>query len=339
MEQQEQPGAPGAIPEARRSGEPARRDRLVVGIDGSAGGRAALQMALAEGVRRRLPVDVVTAYTLPLPWTGSSPVVVPDTARVRADAQERAQEFVDEVAAEARAAIGDLPPVRVHVRAGSPAQALVDEARGAQLLVVGSRGRGAVRSALLGSVALHCVTHAPCPVLVVHGSAPAEGWSRGRRIVVGVDGSDTSVVALRAALAEAVRQSADLEVVRTFSLAAAWSEVYVDLTPATEELRAEVQRQTDDRVRAAVEEIGASRLQVRTAVVEGEAVDELVERSSGAALLVVGSRGHGSIRGLLLGSVALHCAMHAGCPVLVVHPEDAPVARPAEPATASAAGE
>ncbi|PRW76295.1 universal stress protein, partial [Pseudomonas fluorescens] len=56
----------------------------------------------------------------------------------------------------------------VAVQIGPAAQALVDASVGADLLVVGSRGRGAARSALLGSVALHCVTHAACPVIVVH---------------------------------------------------------------------------------------------------------------------------------------------------------------------------
>jgi nucleotide-binding universal stress UspA family protein len=68
---------------------------------------------------------------------------------------------------------------------------------------------------------------------------------------------------------------------------------------------------------------------VRVHVVEGAPQDVLVARAEGAGLLVVGSRGHGPIRGLLLGSVALHVAMHAGCPVLVVR-------LPAVPATAVA---
>jgi nucleotide-binding universal stress UspA family protein len=65
---------------------------------------------------------------------------------------------------------------------------------------------------------------------------------------------------------------------------------------------------------------GGGEPSVRLRVVEGPAPDVLVRRARGAALLVVGSTGHSELRGLLLGSVALHCAMHAPCPVLVARP-------------------
>jgi nucleotide-binding universal stress UspA family protein len=79
------------------------------------------------------------------------------------------------------------------------------------------------------------------------------------------------------------------------------------------------------------------RSDVHVEVVEGPAHDVLVSRAHGAALLVVGSTGHGELGSLLLGSVALHCAMHAPCPVMVVHPRpERPVEQVerSEPATA-----
>ena len=65
-------------------------------------------------------------------------------------------------------------PVTIEATTGAPGPVLVDAARGADLLVLGHRGRGAVRSALLGSVGLHCVLHATCPTTIVRATAVAE---------------------------------------------------------------------------------------------------------------------------------------------------------------------
>ncbi|HEV7187431.1 MAG TPA: universal stress protein, partial [Blastococcus sp.] len=177
---------------------------------------------------------------------------------------------------------------------------------------------GGLRSALLGSVALHCTSHAPAPVLVVH-PAPADGTVE-PRIVVGVDGSAESRAALAAALDEASRSGAGVEVVAAYDVADYWTDLSTVVVPPPDEGRKQVRRQTE----ALVEEALASRPgpapSVRVHVVDGPAGYALVHRASGAQLLVVGSRGHGALSGLLLGSVALHCAMHAQAPVLVVRP-------------------
>jgi len=91
-----------------------------------------------------------------------------------------------------------------------------------------------------------------------------------------------------------------------------------------EAIRADLQRRTEELVADVVgEEVaagGAPRV-VRTTIAEGPAAEVLLQRARKAQLLVVGSRGRGAIRGLLLGSVALHCAMHAPGPVMLVHPQ------------------
>ncbi|WP_233498881.1 universal stress protein [Blastococcus sp. TF02A-26] len=94
-------------------------------------------------------------------------MVVPTTDEVRQDVRREAETQVAAVLAD-RPDGAVTPRVHLEVTQGAPSDVLVQRARGAALLVVGSRGRGAVRAALLGSVALHCVMHAPCPVLVVH---------------------------------------------------------------------------------------------------------------------------------------------------------------------------
>ena len=139
--------------------------RVVVGVDGSPGARAALLFALQDAVRRGLPVEGVAAY-LPLdPWMDLYVLGrdVPDQARTAA--VERARTFVAGVLAE-----GPQPPpdVRLRVVSGSAADALIQASHGAELLVVGSRGHGGFTSMMLGSVSMQCVLHAVCPVTVVH---------------------------------------------------------------------------------------------------------------------------------------------------------------------------
>ena len=140
----------------------------MVGTDGSVGARAALAAAVAEGSRTGAEVVAVAGYVLATTWTDLSSVVPPTAEEIRADLQQRVERTVDEVLAERPAGAGPAPKVRVEVLEGAAADVLVHAARDADLLVVGSRGRGAFRGLLLGSVALHCAMHASCPVLVVH---------------------------------------------------------------------------------------------------------------------------------------------------------------------------
>jgi nucleotide-binding universal stress UspA family protein len=123
-------------------------------------------------------VEVVAARVPADSWTELYPLVVPPDEEIRADLRSAAEAMVAAVLAE-RPAGPAAPAVRVEVVEGAPSVVLVEAARGADLLVVGSRGRGALRGILLGSVALHCAMHAPCPVMVVHpvedGGEPATG--------------------------------------------------------------------------------------------------------------------------------------------------------------------
>jgi nucleotide-binding universal stress UspA family protein len=137
---------------------------VVVGVDGSACGRAALRFAAHEARSRRCPLVVVRAWSLttaPRPRDGEPGVVPPLSAFEAAVAAAVA----DEVAAE----LGATPGCEVRVTPvhDSPADALVAASRSAALVVVGSRGHGAVASLLLGSVSEHLVHHAEGPVAVV----------------------------------------------------------------------------------------------------------------------------------------------------------------------------
>ena len=128
------------------------------------------------------------------------------------------------------------------------------------------------------------------------------------RVVVGVDGSRASMAALRWAVEEARRRGAVLETVHVFENSPVW--------------RLSVQQQRSDEP---VEHFGD--VEVDAVMVESRHPERvLVERSEGADMLVVGSRGLGDVSQMLLGSVSHHCAVHAHCPLVIIHsqPSDDP---------------
>jgi nucleotide-binding universal stress UspA family protein len=335
------PAQPSGDP-VRDHAPPRRRPRLVVGVDGSPGSRAALGYALTTAARRGADLEVVSTYPPILSWSGGAPVDVPDADVIRDDTAARTRDFLAEVRRDPVVAVVpgvDEVAVSVVVTVGPAAQELVDRSGDADLLLVGSRGRGAVRSALLGSVALHCATHARCPVVVVHPGAL--GRPQQSRVVVGVDGSDRSRGALVAAVDEAGRRGADLVAVAAFDVADYWADLYTMALPSLDEIRADVLRGAEEMVADVLrttEQPGVPVPHVRIELMRGAAADLLVQVAGEADLLVVGSRGRGALRGLLLGSVALHCVMHAPCPVMVVHPRANRASRepaPSEPARAA----
>jgi nucleotide-binding universal stress UspA family protein len=150
----------------------AGRGTIVVGIDGSDFSRCALEFALEEAVRRNADVRAVWAFPAPEYWVGAyglSGTVIEDMS---GELQRTARETVDAVQRERGGALADVA-VDVRAIAGPAAPVLVEQARDADLLVVGHRGRGGFRSAVLGSVGLQCVLHAHCPVTVVRPTADA----------------------------------------------------------------------------------------------------------------------------------------------------------------------
>lgn len=151
----------------------------------------------------------------------------------------------------------------------------------------------------------------------------------GARIVVGVDGSPPAVDALRWAVAEARMTGATVEVVHAWHYPALTYAPWLVAPPtfARDDLETEARAVVDKALSAAAapELAGVERV-----VVEGGATRVLVEHSRGADLLVAGHRGRGGLVGLHLGSVALQCALHAECPVVVVRPTERSEAPPHE---------
>ena len=198
-----------------------------------------------------------------------------------------------------------------HVVNEHAVNALVREAESADLLVVGSNGAGAVRSFLLGSVTSAVLHESPCPVVVV----PGELHEVTGRIVVGVDGSKPSDVALEWAIDEADRHGADLVVLH------AWEYPYrmtnEGFAPGPDLAQVDAAIVVDAAVEHARERMTGG---VHRRLVEGGATQSLLAAAEAAAMLVVGSRGRGGFRSMLLGSVAHAVSAHAHCPVVVVRP-------------------
>jgi nucleotide-binding universal stress UspA family protein len=138
-----------------------------------------------------------------------------------------------------------------------------------------------------------------------------QGPDKGR-IVVGVDGSQASMDAIRWAAAQAQTTGAALEAVLTWDLP---MDAYAPM-PASYDVRSQSEQELCEIVQDIQDEF--SGIDVSSTVIEGSAGRALVAAANGAELLVVGSRGHGAVVGILLGSVSEYCITHAGCPVVVV---------------------
>jgi len=149
----------------------------------------------------------------------------------------------------------------------------------------------------------------------------AEGSNEVRRIVVGVDGSETSRHALRWAAEEARAHGSQLHVVHAWEVPGLGAGVGV--LPGRRSAQPEGQHDEASRLVADVvrEELGEDPPgDVRTSIGRGPAAGVLLDAADQADLLVVGSRGLGGFKGLLLGSVSSKMAAHASCPVVIVRP-------------------
>jgi len=286
--------------------------RIVVGYDGSAAAGAAVDWAAAEAARRDVPLTLVHAVHLPEVLAGQAAAW-----SVLAERAVDQAKIVTDVGIQ-RAAQGGVRCVLSETTATTPPKALVDASRDASLVVVGSRGRGTVAGEMLGSVGVTVAAHAASPVVVVRGDAGDPPGLR-RPVVVGVDGSPESEIALRYAADIAAVHGAGLTVM------VAWQPVGSRrLAPLAELEGLESARQARRGARllaAASADLARSLypdLKVRESAVEGAAPEVLRAAAEGAGLVVVGSRGRGGFKGLLLGSVS-HAVMHtAPCPVAVV---------------------
>jgi nucleotide-binding universal stress UspA family protein len=285
--------------------------RIVVGVDESAGAAAALRWAVREADVRGWSLLAVLAWT----YLDQHHVIVGepfDPVYGEADAVAALDAIVARTVGTAHAASIEQQIINDHAAA-----ALLEASDGADLLVVGARGLGRLKSLLLGSVSSAVLRHATCPVAIVRDGTDLsdEGIAR---VVVGIDGSHTAERALEWALEEGRLHDATVEVVHAWTFPYRVGEkiaaVAFDSTPLED-----AARRTLD---AAVESADTSGLPapvMRTLTI-GSAAASILQAAEGADLVVVGSRGLGGFKGLVLGSVSYHIVHHATCPVVVLPP-------------------
>jgi nucleotide-binding universal stress UspA family protein len=203
---------------------------------------------------------------------------------------------------------------------GRPASAIVEEAEAwkADLVVLGNRGHGPIASMVLGSVSAEVVDHAPCPVLVVRDGAVAS-------VVLAIDGSPGAERAARVVRTWPILRDLPVAVVAVAETAVPWGAgmvggLYDEVMTSYAQDVDLARRGTSDLANKVADTLVAAGVAAVAHVLEGDPAHEIVEfagRRPGS-LVVVGTRGHGGLARLVLGSVARNVLLHAACSVLVV---------------------
>lgn len=284
---------------------PVMSGSVVVGVDGSSGSDAAVVWAAAYAAAHRRRLTLVHG-------TGAPVVTDFDFDFDEACEGLRAAGLrVTEHARDVATAASPAVDIAVHLEIREPRSILVDEVSEAHLLVLGSRGRGAVLSLLLGSVSVALAALAPCPVVVVRSSRDETS----RPVVVGVDGTEDSTDALTFAFELAAEQHRPLEVVH--AAGESWLLPAPDLAgPSAEIVSADWHLLLAESVAGFGEKFPDVVFTCR--VVKGSAAGSLVAASEHASTLVVGARGRSALTKRLLGSVSRSVVEHAHCTVAVV---------------------
>ncbi len=302
--------------------EPVPNGAVVVGVDGSDHSHRALDAACDVAARERRPLHVLHCYE---PYPSAMGPVLPSR-----DVTATLRGLAERVLRDARArAAGSHPTMTVSTSLSThdAREKLSTVSAQASLLVVGSRGRGGMRSLLLGSTSLWITHHSVCPVLVVRPEpdrAPAqESVSEGvgaasvpeveRGVVVGADDSVRSRAAVELAFAQASLRQLPLRVVHC-----------VPSLPYRDDPDVALDEELDDlplHRLALSEAVAGMREKYPDVIVEltlarGPAAGHLVEESRRSRLLVVGAH-HRSVWDLFLGSVSRAVVEHAACPVMV----------------------
>jgi nucleotide-binding universal stress UspA family protein len=314
--------------------------RVMLGFDGSAGAEAARDLVAHLRWPARTAITLVAALE-----RGPGLFGAPEYAVMPEDSREASAVMLADLQATLQAAAAPLnAPGRMidtRVVRGRPASALLEEAAALQpdLIVIGSRGHGPLATVLVGSVSTEVVDHAPCPVLVARRPSA-------HRLVVGVDGSESSQRAVATLATWPIFAGLPARVVGVSERSAGWMALSSAFYPGvadTADSSAEARRSHAEQItERACEDLSRVGLIATSELRAGDPADELIRAAAedDADMIVVGSRGLSALSRLALGSVARKVLLHTPVSVLVIREATARVesAEPIRVGSGAAAG-
>ncbi|MCV7029317.1 universal stress protein [Mycobacterium sherrisii] len=284
---------------------------IVAAVDGSPASNAAVVWAARDAAMRNIPLTLFHAVATPTAtWP---PVPYPDSLLVKLEDDCRRQlahasKLAEEAVTDRKVA------VRKEFVYASPAPALINMSEEAEMIVVGSSGRGLLGRGLLGSVSSSVVRHARCPVSVIRDedlADPVHG-----PVLVGIDGSPASELATAIAFDQASRRGVELVALH------AWTDIAVLELPAFDwqAVEADAQRSLAENLAGWQERYPD--VTVRRLLVRDLPAQQLIQQAKDleAQLVVVGSHGRGGLTGLILGSVSNTVLHSVKAPVIVARP-------------------
>ncbi|GAB37149.1 universal stress protein [Gordonia otitidis] len=282
---------------------------ILVGVDGSEAATAAVRWAAKEAQLEHLDLKLVGVYDASTSDYAPGLIIPQDVIdAIRQDATDA----VHSAASVAKEVASDVT-VHTSIVDGDAARVLLELGKDASMIVVGTRKLGSVRGLFLGSVSITVAAHHHGRVVVIDGEGNVDG-----PVVVGIDDSPVSDAAVKEAFRQASLRNVPLVAVHT------WTPLDVDALHGYGIDPDEVSRMSQDAVEALAERLAGFASDYPDVTIERKVIPEdpakavLDAAGDKAALIVVGSRGRGGFKGLLLGSTSQKVLREADAPVMVV---------------------
>jgi nucleotide-binding universal stress UspA family protein len=285
---------------------------IIVGVDGSPASDAAVSWAAHDAVMRGVPLTLMHVQD-PVSRTWSQAKVLEEVSGWQ---KAEGRGILANASKIARDIANDTSQIAINgeLQFAAPGPTLVDRSENADLIVVGTDGRGALARGLLGSVSSGLVRHARCPVAVIHDGEPRIPHPTNAPVLVGVDGSSASELATEIAFDEASRRHVGLIALH------AWSDRELIELPGVDwpAVKAEEERLMSEALAGWQERYPD--VTVTKLLVCDRPARALVETSQSAQLVVVGSHGRNALTRTFLGSVSNAVVQSVRVPVIVARP-------------------